>query len=46
MEARIKLGIFILPITFITVICVELFTCYPVQRHWQINPAPGGMIFI
>ncbi len=39
---RIKIGAYLLPITFLTVICVELFGCHPVQNHWQIYPDPGS----
>ena len=42
MTIRVKIGAYLLPITFLTVICVELFACSPVQKHWQIYPDPGS----
>ena len=42
MALRIKIGAFVLPVTFLIVVCVELFGCSPVQKHWQIYPDPGS----
>jgi len=44
MRPRIRMGFFILPATFIVLLCVELFGCHPFQKHWQIYPDPGGEI--
>jgi hypothetical protein len=44
MAIRIRIGVYVLPITFLAVICVILFGCSPVQKHWQIYPDPGGTL--
>lgn len=44
MAIRIRIGAYLLPITFLAVICVELFACSPVQKHWQIYPDPGSAL--
>lgn len=45
MTIRIRIGAYLLPITFLIVICVELFGCSPVQKHWQIYPNPGKFCY-
>lgn len=44
MAIRIRIGAYLLPVTFLAVICVELFACSPVQKHWQIYPDPGSAL--
>ncbi|KAH8651641.1 hypothetical protein BGZ60DRAFT_189387 [Tricladium varicosporioides] len=41
MRWRVKAGFFILPATFMILICVELFGCMPFYKKWQIYPDPG-----
>jgi hypothetical protein len=42
MRPRIQIGFVLLPVTYIILLCVELFGCHPFQKHWQIYPDPGG----
>ncbi|PGH08076.1 hypothetical protein AJ79_06076 [Helicocarpus griseus UAMH5409] len=42
MPVRIKLGYVILVTTFFGTFFAILFGCYPVEKHWQIYPAPGN----
>ncbi|KAH6665825.1 hypothetical protein B0J14DRAFT_212526 [Halenospora varia] len=45
MGLRIKIGVYALPITFLATVCVELFGCHHVERHWQIYPDPGAVCY-
>lgn len=43
MPTRIRIGYVVLLFTFLATFFAILFGCFPVQKHWQINPDPGRM---
>lgn len=43
MKIRIRIGAVLLATTFVATFFAILFGCYPVEKHWQINPDPGSM---
>ena len=43
MKIRIRIGAILLGVTFLTTFFAILFGCYPIEKHWQINPDPGSM---
>lgn len=42
MKIRIRIGAVLLATTFVATFFAILFGCYPVKKHWQINPDPGS----
>ena len=42
MRIRIQVGAVLLATTFLATFLSILFGCYPVKKHWQINPDPGS----
>lgn len=38
----IRIGIFMIPITYISCLLVAFFKCIPFNHQWQINPSPGS----
>ncbi|CAI6236057.1 unnamed protein product [Periconia digitata] len=42
MRLRIRIGAFALAITFVSLVCVILLVCSPLQPEWQNGPHPGG----
>jgi hypothetical protein len=44
MRPRIQIGFVLLPLTYIVLLCVELFGCHSFKKHWQIYPDPGGKL--
>ena len=45
MRIRIQVGAVLLAVTFLATFLSILFGCYPVKKHWQINPDPGSQQF-
>ena len=45
MRIRIQVGAILLAATFLATFLSILFGCYPVKKHWQINPDPGSQKF-
>jgi hypothetical protein len=43
MQAKVKLGFAVVIITFLATFFTILCGCWPVSKHWQINPDPGSM---
>jgi hypothetical protein len=46
MGLKVKIGFVSVVITFFGTFFTILFGCYPISKHWQINPNPGGMFSI
>ena len=44
MKIRIRIGAVLLAATFFATFFAILFGCYPIEKHWQINPDPGSML--
>lgn len=44
MRIRIQIGAVLLAATFLATFLSILLGCYPVEKHWQINPDPGSKI--
>ena len=42
MRIRIQIGAVLLSTTFLATFLSILLGCYPVKKHWQINPDPGS----
>lgn len=42
MRIRIQIGAVLLAVTFLATFLSILFGCYPIEKHWQINPDPGS----
>lgn len=42
MKIRIRIGAVMLATTFVATFFAILFGCYPIKKHWQINPDPGS----
>lgn len=42
MKMRIRIGAVMLATTFVATFFAILFGCYPIKKHWQINPDPGS----
>ena len=42
MRIRIQIGAVLLAISFIATFLAILLGCYPIEKHWQINPDPGS----
>ena len=45
MKIRIRIGVVALAATFLATFFAILFGCYPIEKHWQINPDPGSTCF-
>ena len=43
MKMRIRIGAILLAASFVGTFLTILFGCYPIKKHWQINPDPGSM---
>ena len=43
MKIRIRIGAVLLATTFLATFLTILLGCYPIKKHWQINPDPGSM---
>ncbi|KJZ79025.1 hypothetical protein HIM_01798 [Hirsutella minnesotensis 3608] len=41
MAMKVKLGFVLVISTYLAVFFTILFGCFPVSKHWQINPDPG-----
>jgi hypothetical protein len=44
MILKINIGFVLIGVTFFGTFFTILFGCYPVEKHWQINPDPGSML--
>lgn len=42
MAVRVKIGFVVVFVTFFATFFTILFGCYPISKHWQINPNPGS----
>ncbi|KAI4110389.1 MAG: hypothetical protein LQ345_007004 [Seirophora villosa] len=42
MRIRIRIGAVLLAVTFLATFLTILLGCYPIARHWQVNPDPGN----
>ncbi|KAG7005189.1 hypothetical protein G7Y79_00021g050560 [Physcia stellaris] len=42
MRIRIQIGAVLLAVSFLATFLSILFGCYPIEKHWQINPDPGN----
>ena len=42
MRLKVKIGFVMIPITFVATFFTILCGCWPVSKHWQINPNPGS----
>ena len=42
MKIRITIGAVFLATTFLATFLTILLGCYPIKKHWQINPDPGS----
>lgn len=42
MKIRIRIGAVFLATTFLATFLTILLGCYPIKKHWQINPDPGS----
>lgn len=43
MRIRIQIGAVLLATSFVATFLANLLGCYPIEKHWQINPDPGSM---
>lgn len=41
MRMRIRICAVTLAVTYISIICVVLLVCSPLQKQWQAGPLPG-----
>lgn len=46
MRIRIQIGAVLLAVTFLATFLSILLGCYPIEKHWQINPDPGSKEFL
>ena len=42
MRIRIQIGAVLLATSFVATFLAILLGCYPIEKHWQINPDPGS----
>ncbi|KAM4067161.1 hypothetical protein HRG_001157 [Hirsutella rhossiliensis] len=45
MTLKVTLGFSFCAVTFLAVLFTILFGCWPVSKHWQINPDPGNFCY-
>jgi hypothetical protein len=43
MTLRVKWGFVFCGLTFVATFLTTLCSCWPIWKHWQINPDPGSM---
>lgn len=43
MQLRVRIGYVLVGVTYIATISSILWSCYPLQKNWQIHPDPGSM---
>ncbi|PHH82752.1 hypothetical protein CDD83_3182 [Cordyceps sp. RAO-2017] len=42
---KVNLGLALCGITYVVVFMTILFGCFPIAKHWQINPDPGNSCY-
>ncbi|KAH8807837.1 hypothetical protein F5884DRAFT_347824 [Xylogone sp. PMI_703] len=43
MRLKVRIGFIVVPISFVVTFVVVLCACWPIEKHWQINPDPGDI---